>query len=152
AEVITEEEILAMTNQIIGIINGVLLALSAISLAVGALMIMNTTMMSVLERTREIGILKSIGAKRTHVITIFLTESFLISLIGGILGSLLAVVGILGIEQIISSIYGFEIPYSFAPWIFITGMLLAVCIGIASGFYPAWQAASVKPVEALRYE
>jgi putative ABC transport system permease protein len=152
AQVITEDEILQMMTQITGIINGVLLALSAISLVVGALMIMNTTMMSVIERTREIGIIKSIGAKRSHVLTIFLTEAFLISLIGGILGSLLAVGGVLGISYFMGQSYGFELPYSFAPWIFITGMILAVAIGLASGFYPSWQASSVKPVEALRYE
>ncbi len=151
AEVITEEEILAMMDQIIGIINGVLLALSAISLVVGALMIMNTTMMSVLERTREIGIIKAIGAKRTHVLIIFLTEAFLISLLGGVLGSLLAVGGVLGISFVMNSSYGFQIPYSFEPWIFIVGMILAVGIGLLSGFYPSWKAASVKPVEALRY-
>ena len=152
AEVITEEEILAMMDQIIGIMNGVLLALSGISLVVGALMIMNTMMMSVLERTREIGIIKSIGAKRTHVLTMFLTEAFIISLIGGVLGCLLAVAGLLGLESLIQSSYGFSLPYSFEPWIFIIGMLLAVGIGLASGAYPSWSAASIKPVEALRYE
>ena len=152
AEVITEEEILAMMDQITGIINGVLLALSGISLVVGALMIMNTQMMSVLERTREIGIIKSIGAKRSHVLIMFLTEAFLISLIGGILGCLFAVGLIVGLEQIMISSYGFSMPYSFQTWIFITGMLLAVGIGLISGAYPSWSAASVKPVEALRYE
>jgi putative ABC transport system permease protein len=152
AEVITEEEILAMMDQIVGIINGVLLALSGISLVVGALMIMNTMMMSVLERTREIGIIKSIGAKRTHVLTMFLTEAFIISLIGGVLGCLLAIGGLLGLEQIMMSTLGFPLPYSFEPWIFIVGMFLAVAIGLASGAYPSWSAASVKPVEALRYE
>ncbi|NVM28827.1 MAG: ABC transporter permease [Candidatus Helarchaeota archaeon] len=151
AQVITEEEILAMMDQIVGIINGVLLALSAISLVVGALMIMSTMTMSVLERTREIGIMKSIGAKRTHVLTIFLTEAFLISLIAGLLGVLAAVGAIFGIGAIMSSSYGFSLPYSFEPWIFITSMCLAVVIGLASGAYPAWQAASVKPVEALQY-
>ena len=141
-----------MMDQIIGIMNGVLLALSGISLVVGALMIMNTMMMSVLERTREIGIIKSIGAKRTHVLTMFLTEAFIISLIGGVLGCLLAVAGLLGLESLIQSSYGFSLPYSFEPWIFIIGMLLAVGIGLASGAYPSWSAASIKPVEALRYE
>jgi putative ABC transport system permease protein len=152
AEVITEDEILAMMDQITGIINGVLLALSTISLVVGGLMIMNTMMMSVLERTREIGIIKSIGAKRTHVLTIFLTEAFLISIIGGILGSLAAVGAIILISGYMESSYGFQLPYSFDSWIFITGMLLAVGIGLLSGFYPSWQAASIKPVQALRYE
>lgn len=152
AQVITEEEILAMMDQIVGIINGVLLALSAISLIVGALMIMSTMTMSVLERTREIGIMKSIGAKRTHVLTIFLTEAFLISLIGGVLGSLSAVGAIFGMDYIMASSFNFSIPYSFETWIFVSGMLLAVGIGLASGAYPSWQAASVKPVEALRYE
>jgi len=152
ADVITEDEILAMMNQIVGIINGVLLALSAISLVVGGLMILNTTMMSVLERTREIGIIKSIGAKRSHVLTIFLTEVLLISLIGGILGSLAAVGGVLAISSYMEAVYGFRVPYSFEPWIFIVGMLLAVGIGLLSGFYPSWQASSIKPVQALRYE
>jgi putative ABC transport system permease protein len=152
ADVITEDEIIGMMDQIVGIINGVLLALSAISLVVGGLMIMNTMMMSVLERTREIGIIKSIGAKRSHVLTIFLTEVFLISLIGGILGSLAAVGGVLAISYFMESTYGFQVPYSFEPWIFITGMLLAAGIGLLSGFYPSWQASSVKPVQALRYE
>lgn len=152
AQVITEEEILAMMDQIIGIINGVLLALSAISLVVGGLMIMSTMTMSVLERTREIGIMKSIGAKRSHVLTIFLTESFLISLIGGALGSLAAIGAILFLSSFMESSYGFAMPYSFEPWIFITGMMLAVGIGLISGAYPSFQAANVKPVEALRYE
>lgn len=152
ADVITADEILGMMNQIIGIINGVLLALSAISLVVGGLMIMNTMMMSVLERTREIGIIKSIGAKRSHVLTIFLTEVLLISLIGGILGSIAAVGGVLAISSFMQANYGFRVPYSFEPWIFITGLLLAVGIGLLSGFYPSWQASSVKPVQALRYE
>lgn len=152
AEVITEEEILVMMEQIVGIINGVLMALSAISLVVGGLMIMSTMTMSVLERTREIGIMKSIGAKRPHVLTIFLTEAFLISLIGGALGALIAVGGVLGLSQVLEQSYGIAIPHSFEPWIFITGMVLAVVIGLLSGAYPAWQAASVKPVEALRYE
>jgi putative ABC transport system permease protein len=152
AEVITEDEILAMMDQIVGIINGVLLALSAISLVVGGLMIMNTMMMSVLERTREIGIVKSIGAKRSHVLTIFLTEAFLISIIGGILGSLAAVGGVIAISYYMEASYGFQLPYSFDTWIFIVGMLLAVGIGLLSGFYPSWQASSIKPVQALRYE
>lgn len=152
AEIITEEEILAMMDQIVGIINGVLLALSAISLVVGGLMIMSTMTMSVLERTREIGIMKSVGAKRTHILSIFLTEAFLLSIIGGILGSLAAIGAVLGISTLLESGYGFAIPYSFEPWIFITGMFLAVGIGMASGAYPSWQASSVKPVEALRYE
>jgi putative ABC transport system permease protein len=152
AEVITEDEILAMMDQITGIINGVLLALSAISLVVGGLMIMNTMMMSVLERTREIGIVKSIGAKRSHVLTIFLTEAFLISIIGGILGSLAAVGGVIAISAYMGASYGFQLPYSFDSWIFIVGMLLAVGIGLLSGFYPSWQASSIKPVQALRYE
>ncbi|MHA1267073.1 MAG: ABC transporter permease [Candidatus Helarchaeota archaeon] len=152
AEVITEEEILAMMDQIVGIINGVLLALSAISLVVGALMIMSTMTMSVLERTREIGIMKSIGAKRSHVLTIFLTEAFLISLVGGVLGVLAAIGAVYAIDIIMTGQYGFSIPYSFEPWIFISSMLLAVGIGLISGAYPSWQASSVKPVEALRYE
>ncbi len=152
AEVTTSEDILAMTDQIMGLVFAVLMAIGSISLLVGALMITNTTMMSVLERTREIGIIKSIGGKRSHVLVIFMTESVFIALIGGILGCILSVVAVTALTGIVSSMYGFPLAYSLETWIFATGIGLAGGIGAAAGAFPSWRAASVKPVEALRYE
>ncbi|HUX98317.1 MAG TPA: ABC transporter permease [Candidatus Deferrimicrobium sp.] len=152
ASVTTSEEIQAMSDQIMNIMFAVLLAIGSISLLVGALMITNTTMMSVLERTREIGIVKSIGGKRSHVLTIFMTESVLIASIGGILGCILSIIAVLGLTGIVKSSYGFPLAYSFESWIFIAGIGLAAGIGAIAGAFPSWRAASVKPVEALRYE
>jgi putative ABC transport system permease protein len=152
AQVITQEEILAMTDEILNIIFAVLLGMAAISLLVGAIGIMNTTMTSVLERTREIGILKAIGAKRINILQVFLTEAFIISLLGGIIGCIGSVVLVLALTQVVESFLGFMMPYSFEPMIFVGGMLLSVVIGLVSAAYPAWRASSIKPVEALRYE
>lgn len=152
AEVTTSEEMLAMADQINSMIFAVLFAIGSISLLVGALMITNTTMMSVIERTREIGIVKSIGGKRSHVLTIFITEAVLIALIGGILGCLFSLGAILGLTGVIHQMYGFPLAYSLEPWIFAGGLGMAAGIGAIAGAFPSWRAASVKPVEALRYE
>ncbi|MHA1269607.1 MAG: ABC transporter permease [Candidatus Helarchaeota archaeon] len=152
AEVITQEEILAMTNEILNIIFAVLLGMAAISLLVGAIGIMNTTMTSVLERTREIGILKAIGAKKINILQIFLTEAFIIAIIGGVLGCIGSVVLVTGLTSLVQGFMGFKMPYVFDPLIFTMGMGLAIVIGLISAAYPSWRASSVKPVEALRYE
>jgi putative ABC transport system permease protein len=152
ADVVTSEDVLAMSDQILNIIFAVLMAIGSISLLVGALMITNTTMMSVIERTREIGIIKSIGGKRSHVLTIFMTESVLIALIGGILGCILSIGVVVGLTGVVKASYGFPLAYSFEPWIFIVGIGLAAGIGALAGAFPSWRAASVKPVEALRYQ
>ena len=152
AEVMTSEDIIAMTGQIMDMLFAVLMAIGSISLFVGALMITNTTMMSVLERTREIGIIKSIGGKRSHVLMIFITEAVLIATIGGILGCLLSVIAVTGLTGIVYSMYGFPLAYSLEVWIFVAGMGMAGGIGAIAGAIPSFRAASVKPVEALRYE
>ncbi len=152
AEVMTSEEIMAMSDQILNMIFAVLMAIGSISLMVGALMITNTTMMSVLERTREIGIVKSIGGKRSHVLMIFMTESIFIALIGGIVGCLLSIAVVQMLTGMVFAMYGFPLAYSFEAWIFIAGISLAAGIGAGAGAFPSWRAASVKPVEALRYE
>ena len=152
AEVTTSEDILAMADQILNIVFAVLMAIGSISLLVGALMITNTTMMSVIERTREIGIIKSIGGKRSHVLTIFMTESVLIALIGGILGCILSVAVVTALTGVVKAMYGLPLAFSLQAWIFIVGIGLAAGIGALAGAFPSWRAASVKPVEALRYQ
>ncbi|MHA1267679.1 MAG: ABC transporter permease [Candidatus Helarchaeota archaeon] len=152
ADVITSEDVLAMANQINDMVFAVLFAIGSISLLVGALMITNTTMMSVIERTREIGIIKSIGGKRGHVLMIFITEAVLISMIGGILGCIFSVGAVTGMTGIVKASYGFPLAYSLETWIFGIGLAMAAGIGAAAGAFPSWRAASVKPVEALRYE
>ncbi|MHA1799876.1 MAG: ABC transporter permease [Candidatus Helarchaeota archaeon] len=152
AEIIESQEILDMANQIFDIIDVVLVVLSAITLMVGAIGIMNTTMMNVLERTREIGIIKSIGGTRAQVVQIFITEAIMISVLGGILGSIVAIGLVEMISKLTLPLMGFELPYEFPPWLFVIGITMAIGIGFGSALYPSTSAASVKPVEALRYE
>ena len=135
------------------IINGVLLALAAISLGVGGLGILNTVMMSVHERRREIGMLKAVGAERWHVLLLFLSEALIISLIGGGIGCGLGLAGVYLIQWFVSTL-GLEltIPLLISPNILAGAILIAAGIGVIAGLYPSWQAANVPPVEALRYE
>ncbi len=152
ATIIESQEILDMANQIIDMINIILGILSGITLLVGAIGIMNTTMMNVLERTREIGILKSIGATRSEVVTIFIIEALIMSIIGGALGCISGVVMVLTLSQLATIFMPNALPYSFPSYIFVIGVLMALVIGAVSALYPSLQAASVRPVEALRYE
>ncbi len=153
ARIVKQEEILRNIDRIMNIINGVLLALASISLGVGALGIMNTIMMSVHERRREIGMLKAVGAERWHILLIFLSEALLISLTGGVLGCILGLLGVYLIQWFITTLgLGFTIPLLISPYILGTALLAAMAIGTIAGFYPSWTAANVRPVEALRYE
>jgi len=153
AEITRQEELMRQIDRIMSIINGVLLALAAISLGVGGLGILNTVMMSVHERRREIGMLKAVGAERWHVLLLFLSEALIISLIGGGIGCGLGLAGVYLIQWFVSTL-GLEltIPLLISPSVLATAILIAAGIGVIAGLYPSWQAANVPPVEALRYE
>ena len=153
AEITRQEELMRQIDRIMNIINGVLLALAAISLGVGGLGILNTVMMSVHERRREIGMLKAVGAERWHVLLLFLSEALIISLIGGGIGCGLGLAGVYFIQWFVSTL-GLEltIPLLISPSILAGAILIAAGIGVIAGLYPSWQAANVPPVEALRYE
>ncbi|MHA1379974.1 MAG: ABC transporter permease [Candidatus Helarchaeota archaeon] len=152
ANVIESEQILAMVNTVISLINVVLGVMAGITLMVGALQIMNSSMQKVLEETRTIGMIKSIGGSRGQVIQIYITEAILMATIGGILGCLLSVVGVTVLSDFMGKISEFGLPYDFPWWLFVTGISMSLGIGFVSSLYPSWRAASVKPVEALRYE
>ncbi len=153
AEITRQEELMRQIDRIMSIINGVLLALAAVSLGVGGLGILNTVMMSVHERRREIGMLKAVGAERWHVLLLFLSEALIISLIGGGIGCGLGLAGVYLIQWFVSTL-GLEltIPLLISPNILAGAILIAAGIGVIAGLYPSWQAANVPPVEALRYE
>jgi len=144
--IVTQEEILERVNQMIGTFSSVLVSIAAVSLLVGSIGIMNIMLVSVTERTREIGVLKAIGATKANILLIFLSESSLLSLFGGsvgiVLGALLSRLFSRWIE--VAPVISYE-------WILL-GMGVSISVGILAGLYPAYKAAQMDPVEALRYE
>jgi len=121
-------------------------AVAGVSLIVGGIGITNTMFMNVIERTKEIGVLKSLGAKKNEIIEIFVVESTLLGIVGGFLG---VVVG--GILLFIIQLT-FNITTSFPIWVAILSILFSAFIGFFSGLIPAKNASSISPIESLRYE
>ena len=151
--ILTPEELLNSVGDILGIITGFLLGVAAISLFVGGIGIANTMYTSVIERTREIGVMKAIGAQNKDMLLIFIIESGLLGLVGGIIGVVLGY----GIGKIIEYIavesLGTNLLRIGAPWWLVVGCLaFAFLTGVVSGLVPAWQASKTSVVEALRYE
>ncbi len=126
------------------IFNIVLGATAAISLLVGGIGIMNIMLASVTERTREIGIRRALGAKRSDIIAQFLAETFMLSLLGAILG--------LGLGLVAPSLitYFFEMQTVVTDWSLVIAVIVALSVGVCSGIYPARRAALMDPIEALR--
>ena len=121
-------------------------ALPAIGLVVGGLVIMNIMLVAVAERTREIGIRKSLGARRKDILRQFLVESATLSTLGAILGIALGILG----AKLIS--WNTPLPAAVAPWSLVVATLLGTVVGITSGVYPARRAARLDPIDALRAE
>jgi len=149
--VITPEQLLGQMNDILLIIQIVLIGIASISLIVGAIGIMNSMYTSVLERTRDIGIMKSIGAKTRTISMLFIVESAIIGFIGGAIGIFLGIL-ISQAVGVYAAQAGFGILKIKIDFILITfSLLFAIGIGIISGYLPASKAAKLQPVEALRY-
>lgn len=142
--IVTSDAINKLREQIFGTISIVTIGITSIALVVGGVVIMNMMLVSVTERTREIGIRKSLGARRRDIVRQFLAESTVLSLMGGAVGVALAY----GLAQIVTAL--FSLPTALP--IFWTLMALAVSggIGLFFGIYPAWKAARLDPIEALR--
>jgi len=133
------------------VITVLLVGLASISLLVGAIGIANTMYTAVLERTREIGVMKAIGAKNSDILTIFLIESSLIGLIGGIIGMILGVLISKAAEIVIGQFLGPGFFMVFLPWWLLLGAaMFALIVGAISGVMPARAAAGMNPVDALR--
>lgn len=153
----TMSSILESIQNIIGIMQMMLVAIASIALVVASIGIMNTMLTSVMERTREIGIMKAIGATNKDVMLIFIIEGMLVSIVGGIFGILLGVFGSQGITGLLTAgpMAGGG-GMSLTPIISIGSIGLAVgvslVVGVLSSLYPAWKAARMSPIEAVRYE
>lgn len=145
--VFNQAEMLSNLNSMTGTLTAVLAGIAAISLIVGGIGIMNIMLVSVTERTREIGIRKAIGAKKKNILVQFLIEAIIVTGIGGILGVLI------GVSIIRFIIGGFDlVPEVYSiPWILIS-FGISLIVGIVFGLFPAYKAASLNPIEALRSE
>lgn len=133
-------------NKVLNIVTGILGAIAAISLLVGGIGVMNIMLVSVTERTREIGIRKAIGAKTRDIKVQFLMESIILCLIGGAIGTIFGITA----GKIIGAILKIHVPVSIG--VILIAFLFSSAIGIFFGLYPASKAAKLDPIEALRYE
>ena len=149
----TSEQLLDTFQNIFNVIQAVFVGIAAISLLVGGIGIMNTMYTSVLERTKEIGTMKAIGAKNSDILTLFLIESGLLGLVGGIIGILIGAGLGKGTEYIAAASIGTPLVRAVFPlWLIGGALAFSFGIGSASGILPAIQASKLRPAEALRYE
>ncbi|HJN56902.1 MAG: ABC transporter permease [Candidatus Woesearchaeota archaeon] len=148
----TFADVLATFGTIINVLNGILILIALISIIVASVNIMNTMYTAVLERTKEIGIMKAIGAKNSDILFIFIFESGLLGMVGGIIGVILGYL-ISSAGGQIAAASGFAMLQPVFPLYLIIGSILfAFLVGAASGIMPSIKASKLNPVDALRYE
>ena len=149
----TSEQLAQSFATILGVVQGVIVGIAAISLLVGGIGIMNTMYTSVVERTKEIGLMKAVGARNSDITLLFLFESGLLGLLGGVVGVLIGIglskIAEVAVQQALSSNSFVAI---ISPELIAGALLFGFVIGTASGVLPARRAASLKPAVALRYE
>jgi putative ABC transport system permease protein len=143
-DTLTPDAIRAFVDNILALVSAVVVPVTAISLVVGGIVIMNIMLVSVTERTREIGVRKAVGAKRADIMRQFLIESVLMSAMGGTIGLTLGWGVISVASRVVQVKLGITLPYAFLA------IFVSTAVGVASGWYPASRAARLDPVEALR--
>ncbi|AUM63781.1 FtsX-like permease family protein [Brevibacillus sp. 7WMA2] len=142
----SQSDILETAQSVTSVMTTLLSGIAAISLVVGGIGIMNIMLVSVTERTREIGIRKAIGATKTAIMQQFLIESVTLSILGGFIGIVLGV----GAAWVVNKLGGVEIAITITPMLY--AFLSSLLVGVVFGVYPAKKAAEMKPIDALRYE
>ena len=144
--IFSQNDILNTASQVTGTFTTLLGGIAAISLLVGGIGIMNIMLVTVTERTREIGLLKALGAKKQLIITQFLIEAIILTFTGGVVGMMLGI----GISFVVTSVM--NIAFSISPYSIVLAVGVSGVIGVVFGWYPAQKAAKLQPIEALRYE
>jgi putative ABC transport system permease protein len=143
----TADQIVKQFDQITGLIVMVSIAISALGLLVGGIGVMNIMLVSVTERTREIGVRKALGARRSDIVTQFLAEATALTGVGGIVGIVFSILVTLLIGVLVPSL-----PSAVPIWAVVAGLSVSVVVGLFFGVWPAVKAARLDPVDALRYE
>ena len=138
-------------NQGLSFIDTASWAISLLAIFIGAVGVINTMVMTVYERTREIGVLKAVGWKDSRILGMILGESIVLTLLAFVIGSVIAVVGVEVLLTLVPSV-GNAITPSFSIYIFLRAFAVALVVGVIGGLYPAYRASRLSPTEALRYE
>jgi putative ABC transport system permease protein len=146
----TPAQALQAVSTILGVIGIVVTGIAAISLIIGGIGIANTMFTSVLERTREIGVMKAIGAKNSNILSVFLIESGLLGLVGGIAGALFGLGAAYLLASVASQTLGINFPVTLSWPLLLGAIAFSFFIGLISGIIPAIKASRMNPVEALR--
>jgi len=144
--VFSQSQILSVMNTLMSLLTTLLAGIASISLLVGGIGIMNIMLVTVRERTREIGVRKALGAKRSQILFQFLIEAVIITMLGGIIGLIISYIG----ASIIQYFSSFKVTIGLDS--VILSLVFSITIGIVFGIYPANKASTLEPVEALRYE
>lgn len=151
-QAVTMGSLIEQLEDVFKMLQAVLVGIASIALLVASMGIMNTMLMSVMERTHEIGVMKAVGATDAAVLLLFLLESCVVSVLGGVLGSAIGVLGAKAISVGAGVYFGIEIPAVVTLEIILGGIGVALLVGVLSGLYPARKASKMSPVEAVRYK
>ncbi len=144
--VFSQEQTLGILSDLLGMLTYMLAGIASISLLVGGIGIMNIMLVSVSERTREIGIRKAVGARTYDILSQFVIEAVGLSVLGGLIGIAVGLGGATLIEAVS------PVPTNVTPWAVAMSFFFALAVGVFFGVYPAWKASQLDPIEALRYE